>query len=66
VGTRSANPIFDTRDYEAEDGTVQQYSANLIAEYTHSCMDLEGVQHDVFSDIVDHRKSVSKDKPDAW
>jgi hypothetical protein len=69
VGTRSANPVFDTRDYEAvlEDGTARQYSANLIAEYMHSRMDPEGVQHDVFSDIVDHRVSVSAgDKPAVW
>jgi Reverse transcriptase (RNA-dependent DNA polymerase) len=68
VGTRSANPIFDTRDYEAvlEDGTVQQYSANLIAEYMQSRMDPEGVQHDVFREVVDHRKSTVKDKPDVW
>jgi hypothetical protein len=34
VGTRNENPIFDTRDYEAvlEDGTVRQFSANLVAE----------------------------------
>jgi hypothetical protein len=45
---------------------VWQYLVNLIAEYMHSHMDPEGVQHNVFSDIVDHCKSVSKDKLDVW
>jgi Reverse transcriptase (RNA-dependent DNA polymerase) len=68
IGTHSANPIFDTRDYEAvlEDGTVRQYSANLVAEYMNSRMDPEGVQHEVFREIVDHRKSTAKEKPDVW
>jgi Reverse transcriptase (RNA-dependent DNA polymerase) len=69
VGTRNENPIFDTRDYEAvlEDGTVRQFSANLVAEYMQSRMEPDGVEHQVFREIVDHRKSVSgDDKPVVW
>jgi hypothetical protein len=68
VGTRSDNPIFDSRDYEAvlDDVTTRQYSANLISEYMQSRMDPDGVEHSVFRAIVDHRESVSGDKPVVW
>ena len=44
VGKRATNPVLDTRQYEVEfqDGSVETYTANLIAENIYSQVDEEG------------------------
>jgi Reverse transcriptase (RNA-dependent DNA polymerase) len=56
IGVRNLYPIFDTRRYQVvlSDGSVQEYSANMIAEYLAAAADRDGRQHDVFCGIVDH------------
>ena len=58
VGRYHANPIFDTRAYlvELADGTVDEYTANVIAENLYSQVDDEGHSHLLMSEISDHRK----------
>ena len=57
-GTANANPILDTRKYEVEfpDGEVSEYSANVIAENMWAQCDLEGRQHLLMEEIIDHRR----------
>ena len=59
AGRAHTNPLLDTREYEVEleDGTVDRYFANVIAENLWAQCDAEGHQYMVFSDIVDHRKN---------
>jgi hypothetical protein len=54
---RNQNPLLDTREYEVEfpDGTMDTYSANIIAENLYSQVDTEGKQYQVISEIIDHR-----------
>jgi hypothetical protein len=56
------NPLLDTSlyDVEFEDGLIESYAANLIAEGIYAQVDDEGYQYDLISEIVDHRKG-----PDA-
>ena len=66
IGTRNANPMLDSREYEVEfpDGSTEAFTANLIAENLLSQVDAEGRSYSVLSDIVDHRtngKALSKD-----
>jgi hypothetical protein len=58
IGRRHTNPIFDTREYECilDDGTVERYTANVIAENLYSQCDSEGRQFLVFDEIIDHAK----------
>ena len=65
-GTYNPNPIIDTRRYEGmfDDGTIKEYSANIITENLISLVGNEGHSHQFFSEIIDHRtdgKAVSKD-----
>jgi hypothetical protein len=48
---------LDTREYEVEfpDGTMDTYSANIVAENLYSQVDTEGKQYQVLSEIIDHR-----------
>jgi hypothetical protein len=57
LGRRNPNPLLDTREYEVEfpDGTMDTYSANIIAENLYSQVDTEGKQYQVISEIIDHR-----------
>ncbi|GAX20073.1 hypothetical protein FisN_1Lu447, partial [Fistulifera solaris] len=59
IGSANENPILDTRYYEVEfpDGTVDSYSANIIAENLYAQIDDEGRMFAVLSEIVDHRKN---------
>jgi hypothetical protein len=49
IGTRNANPILDSRQYEVEfpDGTTDIFTANLIAENLYPQIDNEGRTHQV-------------------
>jgi hypothetical protein len=57
VGTRNSNPILDSRMYEVEfpDGSTDAFTANTIAEAIYGQVDNEGRQHQVLSEITDHR-----------
>jgi hypothetical protein len=43
IGQAHKNPMFDTREYECilDDGTIERYSANIIAENLYSQCDDE-------------------------
>jgi hypothetical protein len=53
---RHENSILDTRQYEVEfqDGSVDTYTANVIAENLSAMVDPEGRQHSLFNGIIDH------------
>ena len=57
-GTANQNPILDTRTYNVEfpDGTVNEYSANVIAENMWAQCDSEGNQHLLLDAIIDYRE----------
>mmetsp|Transcript_6957 Transcript_6957/g.15347 ORF Transcript_6957/g.15347 Transcript_6957/m.15347 type:complete len:588 (-) Transcript_6957:1134-2897(-) len=59
IGSAHSNPLMDTRLYEVEleDGTTDRYFANTIAENLWSQCDAEGREHEVFKEIIDHRKN---------
>jgi hypothetical protein len=44
IGQSHKNPMFDTREYKCilDDGTIERYSTNIIAEYLYSQCDDEG------------------------
>ena len=58
-GTRNSNPILDTRSYEVDfpDGTVAEFTANVIAENMFSQCDGAGNQYRLMSGIVDHKSN---------
>jgi hypothetical protein len=58
IGKYHKNPIFDTLAYlvELADGTVDEYTANVIAENLYSQVDDEGHYHLLMKEITDHRK----------
>ncbi|MHA7927589.1 MAG: Ty1/Copia family ribonuclease HI, partial [Marinobacter sp.] len=57
VGRAHKNPMFDTRAYVVEfpDGTLDQYTANVIAENIYSQVDSEGRSYAIMDEITDHR-----------
>jgi hypothetical protein len=59
IRKRNLNPLLDTREYEVEfpDGTMDTYSANIIAENLFAQVDTEGRQYQVISEIIDHHKN---------
>ena len=61
IGRPSTNPILDTTMYELEfqDGHVESYAANLIAENIYEQLDEEGNKYRLLSSIVDHKKDAS-------
>ena len=56
-GKAHVNPILDTRTYKVEftDGSMAEYSANVIAENMWAQCDLEGNQHLLMDSIVGYR-----------
>ena len=67
IGTYNANPLLNSilYDVEFEDGSIKQYSANIIAENIHSQVDPEGFSTTLFDSIIDYKsnsKTVPKDK----
>ena len=58
VGSAHANPLFDTREWYIEftDGSVDKYTANVIAENMFAQMDDEVNQYLLMNKITDHRK----------
>jgi len=69
IGTYNSNPIIDTTVYDVlfQDGTVSQYSTNIIAENVYSQKDEKGYRYRTLDHIYDHRidNSALKDS-DAW
>jgi hypothetical protein len=59
IGKSSKNPLLDTAYYEVqfEDGAVDRYSANIIAENIYSRVDDEGFDRLVLEEIIDHRSN---------
>ena len=59
IGRRHDNPILDTRVYDVEfnDGSVKQYSANVIAENMFSQVDADGYHYLLLDVIIDHRSN---------
>ena len=57
-GQAHPNPMFDTRAYlvEFKDGSVAEYTANVIAENIYSQVDSEGRSFAILNEISGHRK----------
>jgi len=58
IGRANSNPILDTRVYKVEfpDGTINEYSANILSEAIYSQVDPEGNRFLLLKEIVDHEK----------
>ena len=56
-GMAHRNPHFDTRAYlvEFKDGSVAEYTANIIAENIYSQVDQEGRSFSILQEITDHK-----------
>jgi hypothetical protein len=61
IGQFHANPLFDTREYDCifDDGTLERYTANIIAENLYSQCDSDGHSFLVLKEIIDHSKDNS-------
>ena len=59
IGTPNQNPLLDTSEYlvQLSDGSVQRYTANLIAENLFSQVDSEGRRFKLLQEISDHRST---------
>lgn len=57
-GKPHRNPIFDTRAYlvEFKDGSVREYTANIIAENIYEQVDDEGRTYSILHEISGHRR----------
>ena len=57
LGKKHNIPIYDTRLYDVEfsDGSIHQYSANVLAENMLAQVDEEGYQYQFLEAIIDHR-----------
>ena len=69
VGTSHQNPILDTREYEVQlpDGSVECYTANMIADNIYAQVDDEGNSYTLLDEIIDHRSNNKAVKmEDAW
>jgi hypothetical protein len=58
IGKSNTNPLLDTSLFEVEfdDGYVEAYTANMIAEHMYEQVDSEGRIHRMMSEIVDHKR----------
>jgi Reverse transcriptase (RNA-dependent DNA polymerase) len=59
IGIKHDDPTMDTRLYEVTwtDGTTEELFANTIAENMYDNSEVQGKQHTLFKDIIDHRKT---------
>ena len=57
IGHSHENPALDTSVYEVqfEDGSIERYNANIIAEHIYSQIDGEGYGMTLLDEIVDHK-----------
>ena len=68
-GRINPNPLLDTSEYfvEFEDGSSDEYTANIIAESIYSQVDDEGKEHLLVEDLIDHRKTdAALSLQDCW
>jgi hypothetical protein len=58
IGHGHSNPIMDTRIllFQYDDGHVEEFAANIIAEHIFAQVDEEGNQFVLLEEIVDHKK----------
>jgi Reverse transcriptase (RNA-dependent DNA polymerase) len=58
IGKSNRNTLLDTSLYDVqfEDGHVEAFSANVIAENLYEQMDSEGKSHRMIDEIIDHKK----------
>jgi hypothetical protein len=69
VGRLHTNPLMNTRLYEVTfaDETVQDYTANKIAEAIYAEVDEEGNKYLLLDAIIDHHQDkTAMDKADTW
>ena len=69
VGSYHPNLILDTQIYEVmfNDGSIERYAANTIAENIYSQIDENGHRYQLFDAIVNHRSDGSAvSKEDGW
>ena len=61
IGKSNNNPLLDTAQYEVEfeDGAVERYHANIIAEHIYSQMDDEGNGVALLDEIIDHKREAT-------
>ena len=57
IGKSSGNPLLDSSVYEVEfeDGAVERYHANIIAEHIYSQVDQDGYGRALLDEIIDHK-----------
>ena len=57
-GRYDSNPLLDTSTYvvKFEDGSAEEFSANVIAEAIFAQVDDEGREHLILDEIIDHRR----------
>ena len=57
IGKTNYNPLLDSSTYEVqfEDGSVDRYHANIIAENIYSRIDSEGHSQYMLDEILDHK-----------
>ena len=58
IGKRDNNPLLDSSQWqvEFEDGSVERYHANIIAENIYSRLDADGTTISILEEILDHKK----------
>ena len=59
IGKSHSNPLLDTSVYEVEleDGSVERYNANIIAEHIYAQVDDDGYTMMLVDEIIDHRSN---------
>ena len=59
IGKANPNPLLDTSVYEVEleDGSVERYHANILAEHIYSSIDKDGYTTSAFVSITDHKSN---------
>ena len=57
TGTYNENPILDTRVFDVQfpDGSISQYTTNMIIQNTFSQVDDDGYRYQLLDHIVNHR-----------
>ena len=69
IGREHSNPLLDTSVYEVEfeDGSVEKYNANIIAEHIYSQVDEDGFGRTLLDEIIDHKRDDSAiDRDDGY
>jgi hypothetical protein len=57
IGIEHPNPLLDTSLYaEFDDGIIEVFAANIIAESIYAKVDSEGNQYSLINEIIDHEQ----------